>query len=89
MYNDPVRIVRMTEGTTELKNDGHQFASVHAWETTFNAGDDWHEGLSFTIKNVSDKKMPPVANNPSHKCIESLKPNSDRLAFVVQVPDCS
>ena len=27
--------------------------------------------------------------NPSHKCFESPKPNSDRLAFVVQLPDCS
>jgi hypothetical protein len=27
--------------------------------------------------------------NPSHKCLESPKPNSDRLAFVVQLPDCS
>jgi hypothetical protein len=28
-------------------------------------------------------------NNPSHKCLESPKPNYDRLAFVVQLPDCS
>ena len=27
-------------------------------------------------------------SNPSHKCLESPKPNFDRLAFVVQLPDC-
>jgi hypothetical protein len=27
--------------------------------------------------------------NASHKCLESPKPNSDHLAFVVQLPDCS
>ena len=27
--------------------------------------------------------------NPSHKCLESPKPNSDRLAFAVQLPDRS
>jgi len=26
---------------------------------------------------------------PSHKYLESPKPNSDRLAFVIQLPDCS
>ena len=32
---------------------------------------------------------PRIDYNPSHKCLESPKPNSDRLAFVVQLPDCS
>lgn len=55
--NDPIRVVRVTNGTTELKNDGRQFANPHAWETTFDDGDDWLKDLSFTIKNVSDKKI--------------------------------
>ena len=40
----------------------------------------WCEG--FRTRRVPDY-------NPSHKCLESPMPNSDRLAFVVQLPDCS
>jgi len=33
-----------------------------------------------------DTRDYPLGYNPSHKCLESPKPNSDRLAFVVQLP---
>jgi hypothetical protein len=54
---DPVKIVRVMEGTTELKSNGRQYPDKYAWETTFNAGDDWLKDLSFVIKNVSQKKI--------------------------------
>lgn len=55
--NDPVRVVSAREGTSELKSSGRQFPNSHAWEATFNAGDDWLKDLSFTIKNVSDRTI--------------------------------
>ena len=33
-------------------------------------------------------RMATLAYNPLHKWLESVKPNSDHLAFVVQLPDC-
>jgi hypothetical protein len=54
--SDPVRI-KVMNGATELKSDGRRFPNNHAWETTFNAGDDWITDLSFWIKNVSAKKI--------------------------------
>lgn len=57
MGNDPIRVLRATEGTTELQRDGKRFPNRYAWEATFNAGDDWLKDLSFTIKNVSDKTI--------------------------------
>jgi len=43
---------------------------------------DWGQACDFAI-------LDQCHYNPSHKCIESPKPNSDHLAFVVQLPDCS
>jgi hypothetical protein len=54
---DPVRVVRVMEGTTELKSDGQKYPNRFAWEAMFSAGDDWLKGLSFLIKNASEKKI--------------------------------
>jgi hypothetical protein len=54
---DPVRIVKVLEGSTELKSNGHQYPDKWAWEATFNAGDDWIKDLAIVIKNVSQKKI--------------------------------
>ncbi|MFZ0278501.1 MAG: hypothetical protein WA254_13400 [Candidatus Sulfotelmatobacter sp.] len=59
--NDPVKIVSVMDGTTELKSNGRQYPDRYAWETTFNAGDDWLKDLSIVIKNVSPKKIVYVA----------------------------
>jgi hypothetical protein len=61
MGNDPLRLVRAMQGTTELKSDGKQFPNRYALELTFNAGDDWLKDVSFTLKNVSDKTITYVA----------------------------
>lgn len=55
--SDPVRIVKVMEGATELKSDGQRYSNKYAWEATFDAGDDWLKDLSFVIKNVSGKKI--------------------------------
>ena len=57
MGQDPVRVVKVLEGTTELKGDGREFPSQRAWETVFDAGDDWLQNLSFFVKNVSTKNI--------------------------------
>jgi hypothetical protein len=54
---DPVKIVSLMEGTTELKSNGRQYPNKYVWETTFNARDDWLKDLSIVIKNVSEKKI--------------------------------
>ena len=54
---DPVRIVKVMEGSTELKSDGQRYANKYAWEATFDARDDWLKDLSFDVKNVSDKTI--------------------------------
>ena len=56
LANDPVRI-KVMDGATELKSDGRALSNRLAWETTFNAGDDWITDLSFVVKNVSAKKI--------------------------------
>jgi hypothetical protein len=56
LANDPVRI-KVMDGATELKSDGRALSNRLAWETTFNAGDDWIADLSFVVKNVSAKKI--------------------------------
>jgi hypothetical protein len=56
LANDPVRF-KVMDGTTELKSDGRPFPNNYAWETAFNAGDNWITNLSFVIKNVSAKKI--------------------------------
>jgi len=56
--DDPVRIVKVVEGSTEIKSDGTQFAGKYAWQGVIpNAGDDWLTGLSLTIQNLSTKKI--------------------------------
>jgi len=55
--NDPIRIVKVTSGAAEVKRDERQFPNEYAWETTFDAGDDWLRDISFIIKNVSEKKI--------------------------------
>jgi hypothetical protein len=57
MGQDPIRVLKVLQGATELKGDGRQFPDQHAWETVFQAGDDWLQSLSFFIKNVSTKKI--------------------------------
>jgi hypothetical protein len=54
---DPVTIVKVMEGTTELKSDGHSYPNKYVWEAAFDAGDDWLKDLSFVIRNVSNKKI--------------------------------
>jgi hypothetical protein len=61
LSNDPVTIVKVMEGTTELRSDGHQYPNRFAWQATINAGDDWLKDLSFVIKNASEKKIVYVA----------------------------
>lgn len=55
--SDPVRILKVIQGATDLESDGHQYPNRYAWETTFYAGDDWLNGLSLVIRNVSKKKI--------------------------------
>jgi hypothetical protein len=55
--NDPIRIVKAAEGTTELTSDKHRFPNQHAGESTFTAGDDWIKDLSFVIRNVSNQNI--------------------------------
>jgi len=55
--NDPITIIKVMEGTTELKSNGHQYPNRYVWESVFNAGDDWLKDLSFVIKNTSEKKI--------------------------------
>jgi len=58
--NDPVRI-KVMHGAMELQSSGPVPTQIvgdyRAWETAFNAGDDWMTELSFVIKNVSPKKI--------------------------------
>jgi hypothetical protein len=54
---DPVRIVKVMEGPTELKRDEQRYPNKYAWEATFDAGNDWLKDLSFVIKNVSGRKI--------------------------------
>jgi len=58
--NDPVRIKVML-GATELQSSepvpARFVGNFNAWETSFDAGDDWMTELSFVIKNVSPKKI--------------------------------
>ncbi len=57
LSNDPVTIVKVMEGSTELKSDGQVFPDRFAWEARFSADDDWLKGLSLLIKNTSGKKI--------------------------------
>jgi hypothetical protein len=52
---DPIKIVKVMEGTTELQEDGRLFPSKYAWESVFNSDDDWLKRLSLVIENVSSK----------------------------------
>jgi len=55
--SDPVRIVKVMEGATELQSDGHPYPNKYVWEAAFYAGDNWLNDLSFVVKNVSGKKI--------------------------------
>jgi hypothetical protein len=57
LADDPIRVVKVMEGVTELKWDGHEYPNRYAWEAVFDAGDDWLRDLSFVIKNVSAKPI--------------------------------
>jgi hypothetical protein len=57
LSDDPVRIVNVMEGTTELKSDRHQYPNKYVWEATFDAGDDWLKSISLVIRNVSGRKI--------------------------------
>src|ERR1700728_107398 len=56
LANDPIRI-KVMNGMRELKSDGRQLPNNNAWETAFNAGDDWISDLPFVIKNASAKEI--------------------------------
>jgi hypothetical protein len=56
--DDPVRIVKITEGTTEIQSDGTRFGNKYAWQGAVpNAEDDWLTGLILTIQNASTKTI--------------------------------
>lgn len=56
--DDPVRITKVMEGTTEITSDGTQFENKYHWQGSVpNGGDEWLTGLSLTIQNVSTKKI--------------------------------
>jgi hypothetical protein len=55
--DDPIRVVKVMDGSTELQSDGREFPNKYGWETAFEAGDEWLKDLSFSIKNVSKKKI--------------------------------
>ncbi len=57
LHNDPVRIVKVMEGTRELQSDGHQFPNEYMWEGSFEAGEDWLKDISLLIRNVSTEKI--------------------------------
>ena len=58
LNSDPVRIVKVTAGTMELKSDGTRFPNKYSWQAVIdNATEDWLTGLSLTIQNVSTKKI--------------------------------
>jgi hypothetical protein len=58
LNSDPVRIVKVTAGTTEVKSDGTRFPNKYSWQGVIdNAAEDWLTGLSLTIQNVSTKKI--------------------------------
>jgi hypothetical protein len=54
---DPIKVVKVMEGTTELQQDAHRFPSKYAWESVFNADEDWLKRLSLVIENVSSKRI--------------------------------
>jgi hypothetical protein len=56
LANDPIT-VKMMDGSTELKSDGRYPPDYNSWETAFEAEEDWITNLSFSIKNVSTKKI--------------------------------
>jgi len=58
LNNDPVRIVKVMKGTTEVKSDGTQFPNKSAWRAVIDgAEDDWLKNVSLVIENVSPKKI--------------------------------
>jgi hypothetical protein len=58
LNDDPVRLIKVTAGTTEIVSDGTAFPDKHSWQGTVpNGGDDWLTSLSLTIQNVSTKKI--------------------------------
>ncbi len=54
---DPVRITKVIEGETDMESDGPEHPNRYVWESSFYAGDDWLNGLSLVIRNVSKKKI--------------------------------
>lgn len=56
--DDPVRIVKAMEGTTEIKSDGTPLRGKNSWQGVIpDGGDDWLTDISLTIQNVSTKKI--------------------------------
>jgi hypothetical protein len=58
LNDDPVRIVKVIEGTTEIKSDGVHYPNKWLWEGVVEKADeDWLTRLSLVIQNVSTKKI--------------------------------
>lgn len=58
LNDDPVRIVKVMAGTTEIKSDGVHYPNKWLWEGVVEkANEDWLTRLSLVIKNVSAKKI--------------------------------
>lgn len=55
--HDPVRIVKVMSGSTELKSSGLKYPNTSVWETNFDSGDDWLADISLRIRNVSPKTI--------------------------------
>ena len=60
---DPIRIVKVMEGSTEVQSDGNEFPNKLVQEYALTAGDDWIKDLSVVIQNVSNKTIAYIAVN--------------------------
>lgn len=61
--HDPIRIVKVMEGSTEVQSDGNEFPNKLVQEYALIAGDDWIKDLSVVIQNVSNKTIAYIAVN--------------------------
>lgn len=61
--HDPIRIVRVMEGMTEVQSDGKEFPNKLVQEYALIAGDDWIKDLSVVVRNVSNKTITYISVN--------------------------
>lgn len=88
--SDPVRILKVMHGTTDLESDGRQYPNRYVWETDFYAGDDWLNAMSLVIKNVSKKNIIYVSvycglNETADWQEESVKHANPRSPLIGQI----